>query len=297
MFNELFGNDSFMSEIMQSVMQMYGVMLICCVLVLIFKVLYILSIGYDCKSRGDQKQAMWMILCFFFPLIAGIAYACTRNKNTYAGNKICPNCGAMLDAPYSFCPNCGSMNLAYKEPDDSAKNKKTSKTLFGVSVVFYVLAIIAYLVFLFTALSVVFDSVDTAYDGLKSQFDTESHYGYLVDGEIVYYDREGNYYLDDDDVLYYDRNGATYTFDDDELIFESLETGKSYGNGYSYVDEEGYFIFDAAGDQDDFNSMINYDANKDAFCDQDGNIYYFADEVSWDSEGNMVDNYYGEPLN
>lgn len=292
-------DDFAMGDIMQSVMQMYGVMLIYLLALIIFKVLFMLAIGFDCKARGDNKQSMWMILCFFFPLPAGIVYGCTRNKNNQAYNKFCPNCGAVLHPAANFCPNCNNMNLVINEPKDSAKNTKTSKTLFGVSVAFYVCAVIAYVVFIMSVVSMTIGTVDSVLDNsmnaLEEKYNDDTHYGYIVDDKIVYYDREGNVYFDDDDVLYYDKNGATYTYDDDDYSFEG-ETGVRYDYAYCFVDSDGYFIYDAEGYQNDYNAAITFNERTGDYCDKDGNIYYYADEVSWDSEGTMVDCYLGHPL-
>ena len=296
-FNEVMG-DSFLGDIMQNIMQMYGVMLIYFVLLIVFKVLFMLAIGSDCKSIGNQNQAMWMILCFFFPLPAGIVYGCTRNKNNQTYNKICSNCGAFLNPAVHFCPNCGNMNMVFDAPKDSEKNKKTSKTLFGVSVAFYVCAVIAYIIFIFSVLSTAFGTINSTYDYMHSQFeefDSNTHYGYTVNDETVYYDREGNIYYEDDDVLYYDKDGATYTYDDNDYSFEA-QNGKRYDYAYCYVDEEGYFFFDAAGYENEYDAAINFDESTGYYSDEVGNTYYYADEVSWNSEGVMVDNYLGHPL-
>lgn len=300
MFNELFGNNYILQDLMQNIMQMYGVLLIYSVLLIIFKVLFMLAIGFDCKSRGDQKQTMWMILCFFFPLPAGIVYGCTRNKDNQPYSKFCHNCGSAVHPDANFCTNCGNMNLVIHAPKDNEKNKKTSKIFFGVSVALYVFAVLAYVIFIFSAMSTAFGTVDSVLDNgisqLEDQFSNDMHYGYTVNGETVYYDREGNAYSDDEDVLYYDRNGESYIYEENKYSFESSETGKIYDYIYCFVDEDGYFVFDAAGAENDYNSTIIFDETIGDYCDEDGNIYYYADEVSWDSEGNLVDNYLGHSL-
>lgn len=297
-FNDWVG-DFFWNDIIQNVMKMYNIILIYALVLIIFKVLFMLAIGFDCKSRGDNKQSMWMIFCFFFPLPAGIVYGCTRDRSNPSYNKFCHNCGAVLHPSANFCPNCNNMNLVVNVPKDSEKNKKTSKTFFGVSVAVYVIAVITYMVFISCMVSTYVGAIDSVLDGamsgLEESFDSGTHFGYTIDGETVYYDREGNIYYDDDDVLYYDKDGATYTYDDDDYWFVG-ETGARYDYAYCYVDSDGYFIYDAAGYENDYNAVITYDEITDSYYDKDGNIYYYADEVSWNSKGVMVDNYLGHPL-
>lgn len=298
MFLNDFEYNTFFGDFMQNFMQVYGVALVYSALILIFKVLFMVAIGYDCKSRGDSRQAMWMVLCFFFPLIAGVVYGCTRNKNNSGFTKTCPECGGVWGADANFCPNCRNSNMILNAPMDSAKNKSTSKVFFGVSVAFYIGAVIAYVVFIMSIVSIAIGTVDYALDygmtQLEDLADDDIHYGYYVDGNTLYYDREGNSYSDDEDVSYYDEDGTIYKYDEDDYSFVS-QTGERYDDFYCYVNRDGYFYFDSQ-DYHNFTPAITYYDSADEFRDEDGNVYYYANDVSWDSEGNLVDNNFGNLL-
>lgn len=272
---------------------------------LAFSVLFMLSIGYDCKSRNDKKQGMWMALTFFFPLIAGIVYACTRNKKPLAeATKVCASCGAVIDSSMTFCPVCGQSTFS---DDDSVrkKYKKTSNILFGVSVAVYVVELILCIVLAVSLFTTVFNTFEDVLDNSSlSDYDYDyydsysyyENYGYTEDGVTVYYDRLGNVYYESNDVVYYDEQGNTYTYDEDEYSFES-EDDIDYYDDYCYVDENGYFCIDmTAVDSLGEEESITFDEDTLYYSDSDGKLYYWACEVSWDKDGNLVDSYTGDAL-
>lgn len=293
MFNSIFG------EYTQIAGAYFGFYIATTILGLAFNTLFMLAIGYDCKARKNDKRTMWMVLCFFFPIIAGIVYACTRDKNIRPQTKICAICGANIDPSATFCPNCGNSSFYQPDAQDSEMLVKKSKTFFGFAVGVYVLSVILSIVMVFTITSTVIGDIENMPDDFDSiiNFDSDFyeysyHYGYDVDGKTVYYDREGKAYDNGDDVLYYDRNGNTYTYDDEDYVFESAD-GYEFASYNCYVDEEGYFVYDKIADKDMSKAQIRYyDSTEnfvDVYADREGNFYYFADVVSWNSEGKMVD--------
>lgn len=272
------------------------------ILSIAFSTLLMLAVGFDCKAKNNDKKTMWMVLTFFFPIIAGIVYACTRNKSSVPQMMNCPNCGAYLDSSMQYCPNCN--NTYFPAMDgakaEAAKNSKNSKICFGVSVGVYVVSVILSIIMLSSVipqmLNIIDDNFDNAIDGIEDSFDYDYnyddsylHYGFDVNGKTVYYDRNGNSYSDADDVVYYDRDGNTYTYDEDSYQFET-PSEIEYNSLYCYVDREGYFVFDKAGAFLGEPSILDTD-NYMVFRDKKGNIYYYADSVSWDADGNMIDNY------
>jgi predicted nucleic acid-binding Zn ribbon protein len=269
------------------------------VFVIAFRICFMLSIGFDCKSKSNKKQAMWMILCFFFPIVAGIIYACTRNKEVVNEQKVCTTCGTPLSESDNFCNNCGNSSFVYAENSNSTKHNKTSKVLFAVSVVLFVVYLVLYILTVVNMTSYIlnYDTTDSDYysDYYDFDYDYETHYGYTLNGKTVYYDKNGNAYDDDDDVLYYDKDNNTYTYDDEDYVFED-GFGDEFDFAYCYVDSDGYFYFDEAGYNGNSDATIYYSGKYDAYVDDDDNIYYYADEVSWDADGNLVDCYEGLPL-
>ncbi len=277
---------------------------------LAFSVLFMLSIGFDCKSRNDKKQGMWMALTFFFPLIAGIVYACTRNKKpTAEATKVCASCGAVIDSSMTFCPACGQQNTFSDDGSVRKKYKKTSNILFGVSVVVYVVDLILCIVLAVSMFTTVFDTVEdilddsslTDYDyyydyDYDYDFSYSDHYAYTENGVDVYYDRLGNAYYESDDVVYYDEQGNTYTYDEDEFSFETANDIEYYED-YCYVDENGYFCIDmTAVNSSGEEESITFDEDTLYYSDSNGKSYYWACEVSWDKDGNLVDSYTGDAL-
>lgn len=295
--------DVFMRNFFDNIMAVYGIALGYSVLILIFRIMFMLAIGFDCKARGNKKQTMWMLLTFFFPLVAGIVYACKRD-NAPVVQRRCDNCGTYVNDTAEFCPNCGN-HIMGSPVRDAEKNQRNSYITFGVSIVSLVVAVILYAVLIITAVNTVFD---TTYDALNmfenhyndsffEQFDDdwdqgEIHYGYSEDGVTVYYDKNGKAYHDEQDVLYYDKDGNTYTYDDYE--FETKDNIE-LDSCYCYVDENGYFYFDKDGYRDERKSTVSYSAEYDCFLDDNGVKYFFADSVSWDKNGNLVD-YWGDYL-
>lgn len=267
---------------------------------LAFSTLLMLAIGFDCKAKNNDKRTMWMVLTFFFPIIVGIIYACTRNKNSIPQTKICPNCRAVLDGSMLYCPNCNNTYFPVEDESRAAalKNSKNSKICFGVSVGVYVVSIILSVTMLVTIVPKMYQMIEGSFDetiggfeeGYDYDYDYDLHYGFYVNGETVYYDRNGNTYSDAEDVLYYDRDGNTYTYNDDSYQFKTL-SDVEYNALYCYVDSEGYFVFDKADAVFDEPSMIESDDDYYIYHDKKGNTYYYAIAVSWDANGNMIDDY------
>lgn len=118
------------------------------------------------------------------------------------------------------------------------------------------------------------------------------------DGTIKYhfnsanfkYDRLANAYIDDY-VPYYDVNGNKYlySFDSDTQkgTYTNIATGKAFDNEYSFVDENGYFVYDENHNfirQEDIKNII-------AYKDSAEKTYYWASAVSWNENGQLLDSY------
>lgn len=117
---------------------------------------------------------------------------------------------------------------------------------------------------------------------------------YDKDGNIIkeysiyqlHYDRFGNAYPYER-VPVYDRNGNKYfyTFDSSlqQGFYTDVKSKKSYDNTYSFVDENGYFVYD---ENKEFKRIDN-GSDVMEYVSPDGEHYFFASSVSWNSDGNL----------
>ncbi|MGN0529093.1 MAG: hypothetical protein ACI4IE_08160 [Eubacterium sp.] len=107
----------------------------------------------------------------------------------------------------------------------------------------------------------------------------------MFDGSFIY-DRNKQPYISTY-APYFDKQGNRYfySFDSDTQkgVFTRDSDGKTFDNKYSFVDENGYFVYDADHSFTKENDIT--------YKDEKGTKYYWASGVSWDSQGNMLDNY------
>lgn len=308
--------DNLIRDMFSSISAIYVIAIISSLLSLTFNVLFMFAIQYDCKARENKNTTMWMILCFFFPLIAGIVYACKRNSSNTAAPIRCDRCGAYSNPAAEFCLYCGNP-IMKNTIEKRKKDQKNAHTLFGFAVGTYVINIILSIAVVVICFNIMSDVVlkgleigDEIIGGDSQYFDNfdfdddfddwKYHFGYNIDGIKTYYDRNGKAYTDADDVLFFDKAGNTYTYDDDEYVYKSAN-GREYDFNYCYVDEYGYFIFDEAGYKNDKDSTIHYSASKSSddvsiYVDDNDTRYVNAYAASWDENGNIVDSYSGSMI-
>lgn len=274
-------------------------LVLCCLFSLVFDVMIMLAIGFDLKSRGSENTTVWMILAFFFPVITGIVYAFKRDGIAADVPKTCVNCNHVVNAKAVFCSNCGGNAFTSFPVPGKEKNTKNKNIALTIGIVAIVISIMCS-AFAFSSLFKSFGSLDGFFDRILDEafdydwddyddYDWEyqiERYGYDVDGKTVYYDMKGNSYSDANDVLLYDSNSTAYKFDSEDQEFETKD-GKEYNMFCCYLDENGYLFYD--GDDKLFSS-----AYEDYYLDTDGNRFYYFENVSWNKDGKMVDNYSGE---
>lgn len=110
--------------------------------------------------------------------------------------------------------------------------------------------------------------------------------------DVGYYDRNGNAYISPQDVAYYSKSGERFRYyietDDEgkqiEQYFIGSNGSKSIANE-SFVDENGYFVCG----NDDIKKAYDISGSIDTYRDSSGMTYQKAVEVSWDSNGNLLD--------
>ncbi len=117
---------------------------------------------------------------------------------------------------------------------------------------------------------------------------------YDKDGNIIkeysihqlHYDRFGNAYPYERVPMYdIDGNKYFYTFDSSvqQGFYTNVKTKKLYDNQYSFINKNGYLVYD------ENNEFKRIDNSSDVmeYISPDGELYYFASSVSWDSDGNL----------
>lgn len=101
------------------------------------------------------------------------------------------------------------------------------------------------------------------------------------------YDRFGNAYTYDN-VPFFDKNGDKYafSFDSNELkgYFTNLKTKEVFDSENSYVDKDGYFVYDKS------KSFVKNESNngKTTYKDSSNNVYYKANSVYWNKDGKLA---------
>lgn len=291
---------------------------------ILFSVMIMLTIGFDLKVHGKKDRALWMVLSFFFPVIVGIVYLIKRNSYKNNAPKICLNCNTPASPDAVFCTNCGGTNLQSAKNPETDKNEKSRNTTFIIGIVSLVLSVtlsitaLAFTISSFGGLDELLNNVigyidddnydfdfDSDYDfDLDNYFDEDyygykdteiNHYAYTSNGNAVYYDMKGNAYFNSSEVLYYDKNDVAYRYDKADGEFESTVNDDVEINAYyCYIDKDGYLYYDS---DDLLEWQDEYDENADEYsgyyCDVLGNKYYDVMDVSWNSEGKLVDSYDG----
>ncbi|WP_177917757.1 hypothetical protein [uncultured Eubacterium sp.] len=107
------------------------------VLSVAYRTLLCAAVSFDAKARGVKERTLYTVLTFFFPLIVGIVYLCTRKNCAKIQPKICNQCGMTLDTGSTFCPNCLCTEFTdYRIQHDEEYHKK-SKVLLIIAIVIY----------------------------------------------------------------------------------------------------------------------------------------------------------------
>lgn len=100
------------------------------------------------------------------------------------------------------------------------------------------------------------------------------------------YDRLGKAYTYDY-VPYYDKDGNKYVYsfnsDTQKGIYTKISTGDTFENEYSFVDKDGYFVYDK---NHEF-KRVSEEQNK-TYTDKNGNVYYWASGVDWEKDGKLI---------
>ncbi len=291
------------ASILFSVMSMLSV---------IFLVLYM---NKTAKLKNQELGVGWYLCAFFFTLITAIVFASKSKKFPGETTKVCYQCGDRYPENFTMCTRClidlPVINKAHKE-----KQKKSAKRFCAAFWTVMTISII-------TIASVIGVS---AYLGVEMAEDIMSVGRIGVEnesGDIVYYDKKGNSYENAEDVLLYDEEGEVYTYtvkevDEDGYVYDDWFFVDSKGNEYPvyecYVTADGWFCYDEEYEifidysdvdeeedeeyPDDYsfgdilsdvqNELDNYRYYDDVYLDEEGNVYYSAETVSWNEKGEII---------
>ena len=111
-------------------------------------------------------------------------------------------------------------------------------------------------------------------DAVKASEDTGEGEDAFYFENTVYIDEDGNEY--DPYLCYVDEDGYFYYDENYEIVWDDSD--------YDYEAEEDVEI--------DFDDLLEEDKNyryyQDRYIDEDGKVYYYADEVSWNEKGEII---------
>ena len=98
----------------------------------------------------------------------------------------------------------------------------------------------------------------------------------------IYYDRYGKEHSSYETLPLYDSEGNTYTFvSQSKSSYYKDKNGNKYPSRRCFVDKQSNFIYDKNGE-------ITLSDDGMSATDKDGTVYYPAETVIWDVDGNLV---------
>lgn len=275
------------------------------ILILAFRVLFMLAINYDCRAKNLKSTSLFTALAFFFPLIVGIVYACVR-FDAEPNEKYCAACGLKVDGAAKICPSCNTPSLLPVPKENAKELAKTGVTLFIISVIVFVLAVSASTARTVIAVRTgvdIAEGIDEekleewaekfAEENSEDETTTEAAEEDTTDeeetdiesiiGNLTYYDRNGKGYKDLTEVPFYDRDGNIYLYQKDKdynQYFIKKGSDKKLEFKKSFVDSDGYFVYDDKGEIKMENIVVG--------VDKDGNKYIPASLAIWNEKGELV---------
>lgn len=94
----------------------------------------------------------------------------------------------------------------------------------------------------------------------------------------TFYDRNCEKYTSMQSVVYYNKSGKAYKLED--KYFKSIDGTDMFLADRAYVDSDGFLVYDRA-------KKIHKTDLECFYADDDGNKYYKATEVKWNSSGEV----------
>ncbi|MBR0412628.1 MAG: hypothetical protein IJI47_03570 [Eubacterium sp.] len=285
------------------------------VFAVLFRVLFMLAINFDCRSRSLKTTSMFTAFALLFPLIAGIVYACVRKKGE-VNKQVCTMCGAQIDGAAKQCPQCLSMTFNPILPANAENLAKTSIKLFVISVIIFVIAVGCGTARTVMAAKITNDlaenyteeDIENAVDDILEEYskhqaqsttdgsstnkkeestsgntETTTSVGDKLDS-LTYYDRNGKAYSEQQEVPFYARDSTKYYFRMDENLqtwFVKEGSDQKLKSTQCFVDKNGYFVYDE-------NDEFKLSDDRLVATDKKGNKYSPAAIVIWNKDGTMI---------
>ncbi|MBQ6930950.1 MAG: hypothetical protein IJN38_02375 [Clostridia bacterium] len=297
-----------MEEFFNSFDGYFGVLSVLEILVKLFTLLFM---HYSAKSRNKKLKGSWYVCGVLFSFWTLVVFLIRRSDFPGEEAKHCKLCGEIYLKEAEHCPKC-SVELAESDKAEKQKQKKISRIFFALLVVTSVTS---------TVFSFAFgeDAVEELLG--EEWFDEEmldESSRIAVDG--VFYDKTGNSYENENDVLLYDEEGRIYTYtlettqnEHDLFPYEEeyyvRDDGKKYLAYDCYVTQDGWFYCDKACELEmyyvDLSTLSKeeldayYEENVEMaerdykyydypYTDEEGNLYYDANEASWNEKGELI---------
>ena len=256
----------------------------------------ILFLYFSSKYRNHELTLKWYILAFFFPLITSIVYLSKRKRyDRNIGMKVCPSCGDKYPSNFQICSRC-LVELPEVNEKKNSLNKKLSTVFLCLFIAVFILDLVggaAVVGYSIKEWSAELDEISESLNEYPERISFEDS-----EGDIIYYDRNGEKNYDNLDFPLYDRNGNVYYFvlDEGKMGFYK-DDGKDNWNDANFilnedcfVDEEGYFVI-LDGDDPvkivEEGKEINYYFDT-PYTDGKGNLYYPALSASWNEKGELI---------
>ena len=253
------------------------------VLVVIANIFFALAVSTDAKVNHKKHGNLWASAAFLFGGVVAFVYYIFRSKLPEEVPIVCAKCGKKALKNRKKCPHCGSTSFVPLQ----FENREAVRT----RIIAFLAAAIVLLAFntWFTQYSPWAQSEEEQLEELFGAMTDDTfgvHYPYEADGETVYYDRKGISYLDSYEVPYYDKEGNAYVYQTDIGFVGENETIEVKE---ALVDSNGYIL----------SAYSQFETIPDIlpFKTQDGTMYYSADMVSWNKDGNMVYTSNGNTVN
>jgi nitrate reductase NapE component len=275
-----------------------------CVSVLALCICAMLAIGCDCKAHNVSSRKAYMVLAFFFPIVVGIIYLCKRNKYKKAcegveipnSEKEKKNAKAYLIVAIIAWIICiiatvGNYYFIYADTFDDADlpdYTESGEQIIGGADEETNIIVTDGTTEATTEATTKAETTTAGWvedegnmDDVVSDYGI--HYTYKVNGDYVCYDVNGKSYTNSSLVPYYDKSGNKYTYnrDEDNLEYLTDSNGTQYSFYNCYVDENGYFVYDADLELTSTDYLTYYDENS--------NKYFKASDISWNANGKLVD--------
>ena len=238
-------------------------------------ILFALAVYFDTKLNHIRNKEIIIIVVALFGAAPTAFYFVFRRILPTKVPIVCTRCGKKAPKNAKTCPKCGNTHFAPLQFENVGAMKTRIIALLAAAIVL-----------------VAFDTWYTQYSPWAEEDEIEIEevlddalsegdvrFGYVENGKAVYYDREGNAYEDSYDVLFYDSEGNTYKYIAD-FGYKNEKENETIKPEFALVDSNGYIL----------SAYSQFETIPDIlpFKTQDGTMYYSAEAVSWDKDGNMV---------